>query len=536
MADAQAQAAAAALDATQQQRIARAFELLRTGSIAEAAGIADALRVECPTHPQVLHLCSETQLAAGADDAALELIDHAIAAAADPRMLLLRKANLLVGMRRRNAAREAAAAALACAPADADTLWAVGRVHGKCDDPVAAGQHYQRAIDAGGTHPSLTFDLASTQFFTGHFLAAERTLDALLADAPGNGHALHLRSILRRQTANNNHVSDLEARLRSGFDDPTARAAALYALAKELEDLGQAQKSFAVLKEAAATKRRTLRHDAAAERASIAAIRGRWTADAMQAASPGHDEEGPIFIVGMPRTGTTLVERMLGRHSEVRSAGELLDFGQSLAAAARRAQAAHPDLSLVEASLLLDFAALGRDYIAGAREAAGGSRWFVDKMPVNYIYCGLIRKALPRARIVHLVRDPLDTCYAIFKTQFNQAYPFSCDLDELADYYITYHRQMQHWHAAMPGEILDVRYEDLVTDLEPQARRLLDWCGLDWQDAVLSPAANDAPSTTASAAQVREPVHARSVGAWRTHEAALAPLRFRLLEAGITSG
>jgi tetratricopeptide (TPR) repeat protein len=530
---AEAQATRTALDATQQQQTASAFELLRQGRAAEAGAVAEALRAAHPGNAQVLHLCSETQLALGNDAVALQLIDAAIAAAAEPRALLLRKAHLLLGMRRRNDARNAAAAALALAGDDADTLWAVGRIHGKCDDPIAAGELYQRAIDAGGNHPSLKFDLAGTQFFTGHFLAAERTLDALLADAPRHGHALHLRSILRRQTAGSNHVADLESRLRAGFDEPAARAACLYALSKELEDLGESGKSFAVLAEAAATKRRTLRHDAAAERESIAAIRERWTAEAMQAASMGHDEEGPIFIVGMPRTGTTLVERMLGRHSEVRSAGELLDFGQALSAAARRAQAAHPGKSLVEASLLLDFAALGRDYLGSAREAAADSHWFVDKMPVNYIYCGLIRKALPRARIIHVVRDPMDSCFAIYKTLFNQSYLFSYDLDELADYYVTYHRQMQHWHAVMPGDILDVRYEALVSDTETQARRLLDWCGLTWQDAVLAPSANAAPSTTASAAQVREPVHARSVGRWREHEAALAPLRFRLLEAGV---
>jgi tetratricopeptide (TPR) repeat protein len=530
---AEAQATRTALDATQLQQIAAAFDLLRQGRAREAANAADALRAAHPGNAQVLHLCSEAQLALGDDAGALQHLDAAIAAAAEPRSLLLRKAHLLLGMRRRNDARAAAAAALALAGDDTDTLWAIGRIHGKCDDPVAAGQLYQRAIDAGGSHPSLKFDLAGTQFFTGHFLAAERTLDALLAESPAHGHALHLRSILRRQTVGSNHVADLEGRLRSGFDEPAARAACLYALAKELEDLGESGKSFAVLTEAAATKRRTLRHDAAAERESIAGIRERWTAEAMQAASSGHDEAGPVFIVGMPRTGTTLVERMLGRHSEVRSAGELLDFGQALSAAAWRAQAAQPEKSLVEASLSLDFAALGRDYLTGAREAAAGSRWFVDKMPVNYIYCGLIRKALPQARIIHMVRDPLDTCFAIYKTLFNQSYLFSYDLDELANYYIAYHRQMQHWHAVMPGDILDVRYEDVVSDTETQARRLLDWCGLAWEDAVLAPSANTAPSTTASAAQVREPVHARSVGRWRDHEAALAPLRFRLLEAGV---
>ncbi len=515
------------------QRIGEGFNLLQQDRVADALQLSDTLVADHPGDAEVLFLASEARLAADDPEAAYGFIAAAVEAAPGELPLLLKKADNLIMLRRRREARHVAADAVAVAGNLARALWAIGSIYSRCDDPANARDLYARAHAAMGNDPALLYDLALARFHTGDVEGAEKDLDALLAIAPATGHALHLRSTLRRQTEASNHVGQLEAQLAAGFPHPAARAACQFALAKELEDLGQADKSFAVLAEAAALKRQTVRYDAEAERASIDGVRETFTAEALQAASAGHDEAGAIFIVGMPRTGTTLVERMLGRHSEVKSAGELLDFGQLLAAAARKSLQANPGKTVLEASLLIDFAALGRAYMASAREAATGSRMFIDKMPVNYIYCGLIRKALPDARIIHVVRDPMDSCYAVYKTLFNQAYYFSYDLDELAEYYISYHQMMRHWHGVMPGEILDVQYEDLVTDTEGQARRMLDWCGLDWQPEVLAPSANEAPSTTASAAQVREPIYTSSVHKWRDHQAGLAPLHARLEAAGI---
>ncbi len=519
--------------ASRQQALARAFGLLQQGRAKEAAAISDALLAAHPGDAEVLYLASETRLAMEDPEAALGFISAAVDAVPGELTLLLKKADNLVMLRRRNDARRVAADAVAIAEQDGHALWAFGRVYSHCDDPAGALPLYLGARGSLGNHHALLHDLAMARLFTGDIDGAEQELDTLLAAAPQSAHALYLRSTLRRQTEDRNHVAELEQRLSAGFPDPAARATCLFALAKELEDLGHDDRSFAALAEAASLKRQAITYDAAAERASIESVCEAYTNDVMQTEVPGHPETGALFIVGMPRTGTTLLERMLGRHSEVASAGELLDFGQLLAAATRKAQADNPGSSMAEASLKIDFAALGRDYMASAREAAGGSAVFIDKMPVNYIYCGMIRKALPNARILHLVRDPMDSCYAVFKTLFNQAYYFSYEFEELAGYYTTYHRTMQHWHQVMPGGILDVRYEDLVTDTEAQARRVLAWCGLDWEDAVLHPADNEAPTTTASAAQVREPVHTRSLQKWRKHEAGLAPLRERLVAAGI---
>ncbi len=529
----QAQPYGRGADSSRQQALGQAFDLLQQGRITDAVQLSDALLAAHPGDAEVLFLASEARLATEDPESALGYISAAVEAAPGQVPLLLKKADNLIMLRRRKDARLVAVEATVVAGDDGHALWRIGKVYSRCDDPAGALPLYLSAQRTLGSHPVLLHDVAMARFFTGDIAGAEQDLEALLAAAPMTAHALYLRSTLRLQTGERNHVDDLQRRLAAGFPDAAGRATCLFALAKELEDLGQAEKSFAALSEGAALKRQSITYDAASERASIDGIRAEYTQQVMQADLPGHGEEGAIFIVGMPRTGTTLLERMLGRHSNVGSAGELLDFGQLLAAACRKSQAANPGTGMVEASRKIDFAALGRDYMACAREAAGGSQVFIDKMPVNYIYCGLIRKALPNARIIHLVRDPMDSCYAIYKTLFNQAYHFSYDFYELADYYTTYHRTMRHWHDVMPGAILDVHYEQLVTDTEAQARRILAWCGLEWQDAVLSPSHNDTPSTTASAAQVREPVYTSSMQKWRRYQDGLTPLMDRLVEAGI---
>jgi hypothetical protein len=162
--------------------------------------------------------------------------------------------------------------------------------------------------------------------------------------------------------------------------------------------------------------------------------------------------------------------------------------------------------------------------------------YFIDKLPFNFLYAGLIHLALPRAKIVNLRRQPLDTCYAVYKQLFRDAYPFSYDLDELGRYYLAYDALMQHWNTVMPGVIHTVSYEDVVADVECATRRLLDYCGLPWEDACLQFHRSTRAATTASALQVRQPVYDTSVGKWRRYARQLEPLRAQLEHAGIDTG
>lgn len=520
------------------QQIGQGFNLLQHDRVEEAQRLATALQAAHPQHPEVLYFASQVQLAAGTPEGALPLMAAVVAATpAGPGQvpLLSELVNVLLLLRRRTEARGVAVQAEQLAAGDARALFAAGLIHNTCDEPMRTRAVLEQARTLGCEEPGLLYVLATACMYLGDFDAAEAVLADLLRRMPRHGLALHLRATLRTQTPANHHVEELRDRLAGAFPDDGARAAALFALAKELEDLGEREAAFTALTEGAALKRQTLHYDAAGELGAIASIQQTWTAAAV-ARIPEADNtiDAPIFIVGMPRTGTTLVERMLGRVPGVASAGELLDFSRLIGAGIRQQLTAHPARTPAEASLALDYSALGREYHRGASEAAPGARHYIDKMPVNFLYCGMIHKALPKARIIHLVRDPMDSCYAVFKTLFNAAYFFSYDQVELADYYAAYQQLMQHWHAVLPaGTILDVRYEDLVTDTESQARRILSHLGLPWRPEVLQPDANEAPATTASSAQVRQPVHTGSVQKWRQYAQRLTPLQERLRERGI---
>jgi hypothetical protein len=162
----------------------------------------------------------------------------------------------------------------------------------------------------------------------------------------------------------------------------------------------------------------------------------------------------------------------------------------------------------------------------------GSSGQFIDKMPLNYLYCGLIRQALPHARIIHVTRHPMAVCYAMYKTLFKNGYPFSYDLGEIGRYYIAYRRLMQHWEAVMPGVIRQVSYEDLVANQLGETHKLLEYCGLEWEEACVAFHQNPAPSTTASASQVRRPIYNSSVSQWRHYEQQLSDLRAAITSAG----
>jgi hypothetical protein len=192
-----------------------------------------------------------------------------------------------------------------------------------------------------------------------------------------------------------------------------------------------------------------------------------------------------------------------------------------------------PRQAMIERVARLDLGALGRDYLARARAAGADRGRFIDKMPLNYLYCGMIARALPNAKIVHVSRHPLASCYAIHKTLFKDGYPFAYDLGELARYYVAYRRLMEHWQQALTGRLYLLEYEALIADPLGQSRRLVDFCGLGWNEACANFEDNSFPVTTASAAQVRRPVYHSSVSLWRNYREQLSTLAMQLQDAGI---
>jgi len=499
---------------------------------------ADSLcRVLTGTHPEFAPgwlLASMLAQQLGEFQRALESAECAARLApADPHCLL-RLAQCLGGLNRRSEAIEAAEAAARAAGNDAAALDAIGSFFRSIADHHRALAFYERAVRLAPDHASFHFNRALVRRFVGDLEGAEADYDLVLELNPREYEAYVNRSELRTQTAERNHVATLEKLLATPPPVPAAELQIRHALAKEYEDLGRHAESFALLARAARLKRAEISYDPATDEALVEALIEAFPG-ARPAGAPAAGGEAAIFIVGLPRSGSTLVERILSCHSEVVSAGELPHLTRLIAAAAGR-MAGRRDLSpagIARWSALIDTASLGREYLACSRPAGAPRRFFIDKMPVNFLHCGLIHRALPQAKIIHVARHPLAACYAIYRTLFRSAYPFSYDLDELGRYYIAYRRLMAHWHATLPGFIHDQSYERLVADPRGEISRLLAFCGLGWQESCVEFHRNPSPAVTHSAHQVRRPIYDSAVAHWRHYEHDLQGLRRQLLAGGI---
>lgn len=408
----------------------------------------------------------------------------------------------------------------------------------QCGQHAGAARCHARAVELQPSNPDFLYNLATSRTAFGQLDEAERLFTRAIELNPRDYGAWLNRSILRRRSPENNHVAGLQALLRDLADRDPARIQPYFALSRELEDLGRFEESFGYLQRGAQLRRAGMRYDVVEDEAAMAMIARVFDGDLFDRAGPGFASERPLFILGLPRSGTTLVDRIVSAHSRVDSLGE----HSSLALAVRRlaghanageAAPAAGKAELIERSARIDFAELGRQYCRAIDGFGNPAPRLIDKTPLNFLYLGLIRLALPNARVIHLRRHPLDSCYAIYKTLFRAGYPFSYSLQEVGRYFMAYHRLMQHWRELIPDAFLDVDYERLVADPAGQAQRMLAYLGLEWEDACLQSHRRGGVAATASAAQVRQPIYSTSVGMWRNYARQLAPLAQRLREQGI---
>ncbi|MGF7156567.1 tetratricopeptide repeat-containing sulfotransferase family protein [Novosphingobium gossypii] len=452
-------------------------------------------------------------------------------------------AKWLVLLRREDQAATAARDAMMARPQDPLTFDTIGCVLARLGDHEGSLVPFASAVEGDSQNVDYRYNLAAASGFTGQVAQARHHYEAILALDPGNARVHYALAILSRQTIEANHVPRLEAALeRAGV--PGDRLRIRYALAKELEDLGDTAGSLRHLSAANQSHKETLGYSFAQDEAIFDALEALFCADAAPlAAGAGHggaiSAEAPIFVVGMPRTGTTLVDRILSSHPDVEAAGELqampLAVKQLAATASRRVL----DAETVKASGTIDPAALREAYLARANVHRGRNKpRFTDKLPANFLYIGHILRALPNARVVCLRRGPLDTLWSNYKNLFasqSAYYAYSYDLMDTARYYARFHRLMERWGALWPGAVLQLSYEGLVADQEGETRRLLAHCGLDWDPACLDFHKNRAAVATPSAAQVRRPINSDGVGKWRAYAAALEPARRWLAQQGLAT-
>jgi tetratricopeptide (TPR) repeat protein len=418
-------------------------------------------------------------------------------------------------------------------PADALSRDTMGCAYARLGDHAAALVHFAEAVRVEPRNTGYRFNLAVTLNFLGCTDEAEAALEVLLALAPGDARAHHLLAGLRKQSPERNHIKRLTW-IHSEARRPRDRLLLGYALAKEREDVGQPDEALDVLCSVNAEHRRTLPYTFDRDAAAFDAIEASWPLTA----SIGETvEDAPIFIVGMPRTGTTLVDRILSSHPGVESAGELQAMPLAVKKAAGTRTPTVLDPETIAAAAGASMAEIGRDFMQRAsHHRRDPSLRFTDKFPGNFQYLGFIARALPASRIVCLRRHPMDTVLSNFRHLFavsSRYYDYSYDLLDIAAYYVRFDQLMGLWREALGDRLIEVRYEDLVADQEGETRRMLDHCGLDWADDCLKFHANDAPVSTPSAAQVRQPIYSHSVARWKRHAEVLEPVRRFFEHAGI---
>ena len=407
----------------------------------------------------------------------------------------------------------------------------LGLLLSRMEQQEAALEQYQRALELEPDVGQHYYNVASVLRFLGRFDEAEAALSSAIALDPKDYDAYKLRSDLRAWSTTQNHVKQLRELIEAGVESPRGEVQLCYALSKELEDIEEHQAAFRVLKRGADQRRRHMRYDVGGDIETMAEIAKVYEAEKFSDEQPGCLSTEPVFIIGMPRTGTTLAERILASHSQVFAAGELNNFaGEMIKHVGRRDLG---KLAMVSASTGLDFGKLGQAYIDSTRPQTGHTPHFIDKLPLNFLYAGLIKLALPAAKIVHLQRHPLDTCYAIYKTLFQDAYPFSYELNELGRYYVAYAQLMRHWETCLGDSLYTLSYEDLVLDTESVARGMLQYCELAWEPSCLDFHLSKAATSTASASQVRQPVYQSSVSKWKHYQQELQPLIRVLQDSGI---
>lgn len=402
-----------------------------------------------------------------------------------------------------------------------------------CTEPEAAYPLCKRAIALDPYEASAHRRLALVCRLIGKMDEAEKAANIALRFDPHDYEMIGLRSDLRKATPEKNYTAELEALLAKGCKDWRGATRVAFSLAKEKEDLGEHWQAFEFLKFGASHRRQNTNYRVANDIQTINAMQEVFTEEAMAAKKDGFDSEEPIFILGMPRTGSTLVERIISCHSAVFAAGELNHFSAAMMEEVRKLGRPGDRAELVRMSLQADMNAIGRCYLKLTRPFTGHTPHFIDKLPLNFLSLGVIHLALPKASIIHIRRTPMDACFAVYKFLFGEAYAWSYDLDDIAAYYIGYRQLMDHWRTTLPGRIIDVAYEDVVDDLEREAKSLIVGLGLEWEPACLEFHESTAPTMTGSATQVRQKLYSSSVGRWRDYEAQLQPLAKALEAAGI---
>ncbi len=511
---------------------ARAADCRRRGENEEALELCRQALALDPDDAHVLHLIGGLELERGNGEAAYRFLEAAVARDSFSAAAQETLAAAAVATGRFETAAKALKRVVEATPGNLAALGNLGSVLLRLDRRDEAAAAYEQALAMEPRSVPVLCNLAILRAEAGEHEAARALYRRVFEVAPDDAEAYHDYSRIKTFRPGDPDLAAMERlRARPGLD--SERAMFLdFALAKAFQDIGDRDAAFRHVASGNRLKRATLAFDFAKQEALVDDIVSVFDAAFIEAhQDTGFDDPRPIFIVGMPRSGTTLVEQILAAHPGVHGLGEInqlrnVILGRAGAGPGVGGMSAKgrgfPD-GVVDFGRG-DFRRLGEAYVKPLAEGAPEALRLTDKMPRNFFFVGLIHLALPGARIVHCVRGPMDTCLSCYQIHFAAGQEFTYDLTELGRYYRLYARLMDHWRAVLPGRFLDLSYEDLVAEPEPRMRELLDFCGLEWDEACLDFHKSRRPVNTASAHQVHQPIYRTAVDRWKRYEEHLGAL------------
>jgi len=395
--------------------------------------------------------------------------------------------------------------------------------------------NYEAALAHNPDSVGLLMSLGHARKTLGDLSGAVAAYRAVVAAAPGHGDAWWSLANLKTFRFS---AADIDTMREQALSDAISRDDFFhtsFALGKALEDAGEFEQAFVWYQRGNAVRRRLVRYSAKRNRDDIEAIISFFTKPRLQSFDvAGASDPAPIFVVGLPRAGSTLIEQILASHSFVEGTQELPDL---MSIAIRLSGRKHLDEASAYPGILADMSPaalrqLGEEYLERTRVHRSGAPYFIDKLPNNFMHVGLLHLILPNAKVIDARRNPMDCCFSCYKQLFAKGQNFTYSLKEIGAYYHDYLYLMEHWDRVLPGKVLRVLNEDVISDPEGQIRRLLAYCRLPFEASCLSFYENQRPVRTPSADQVRRPVNAKGVGRWRAFEAQLMPLAEALEDAG----
>lgn len=536
-----------------------ALRLHREGKLAEAEAIYRELLERQSKDAELLHLLGALCQQKGASVEAITCFEKALAQTPDAVDTLFNLGAVLHRLGKYEAAADAYRRVLTLAPEDidsnlnlGDTLLLLGRLDeaaavyrtflakrpenagahynlglalmraGRCGEAVAA---YEAALERRPDFVEARTNLAATLLELGEIEKAEAGFRQIVKTRPEDARAHLALSRLTTFREGDGAIHAMERALANPSLPKKEATLLRFALGKAYEDTGKYDLAFDCFEKANQLKRESAPHGTAADEERFERIPAIFNKRLLtEKAGHGFASEQPIFVLGMPRSGISLVEQILASHPAVFGGGALDTFPEQVR---KIPNGPGPATGFPEAAAGLDanaFERLGRAYVETVGARAPGAARITDSLASNFQYIGLIHLALPQATILHCARNPIDTCLSCFKTYFAETPNCSDDLAGLGRYYRRYERLMHHWRAMLPGRILDIPYEDLVADQEGTTRRILDFCKLPWEDACLTFFKTKRPVHAASIARVRRPIDTAAVRRWRHYEHHLAPL------------